>query len=152
MIVCLKEKLPSCFPLINLVNCCKPLACQHLMNIKHDMEAQQRTSTCVAHRCICLNFTFSGLVQTNWDHVFSRLSTSTKSDICTFASKPDNVCTHCNRDCILFAQILKKALPTHMLSRWSPHNWSFVCLEDNAKGCVRRCGKNHILGVSSCFT
>ena len=64
----------------------------------------------------------------------------------------DNVCTHCNRDCIMFAQILKKALPTHMLPRWSPHNWSFVWLEDNAKGCVRRCGKNHILGVSSCFT
>ena len=111
MIVCLKEKLPSWFPLKNLVHCCKTLACQHLMNIKHDMEAQQRTSTCVAHGCICLNFTFSGLVQTNWDHVFSRLSTSTKSDICTFASKPDNVCTHCNRDCILFAQILKNCPP-----------------------------------------
>ena len=68
-----KEKLPSWFPLINLVHCCKPLACQHLMSIKHDIEAQQRISTCVARGCICINFTFSGLVQTNCNHVFSRL-------------------------------------------------------------------------------
>ena len=45
-----------------------------------------------------------------WSCIFSP-PTSTISDICSFASKPDNVCTHCNRDCIIFAQIFKKHWP-----------------------------------------
>ena len=129
MIVCLKEKLPSWCPLINLLHCCKTLACQHLMNIKHDMQAQQRTSTCVALGCMCAKTLHS-------------LGLSRQTGIMYFLAYPHLrkvIFVHLLQSQTMFAHIaieiascLRRSskrivqMSTHMLPRWWPPNWSFV--------------------------